>query len=237
MQPQVIAGLDESEPSNPATFTAAPMDEDVLREVRKYQIHEISDAADLDDYRAFLRDALKPFGLYSEEFLPGTGAVCYKVTFEDRLVAIHRLTPAEPESALHRIIPGAHDKRILEVNNVAIEQAFRGDLLLGIILRNCAVLSHSKGYDLVAGVIRHEMLPLFADFGTIPVRHEPLHLLGDAGIDDYVTYFRTENQAQVDYAIARGYHYFHRKVTMREIDEDVKRARRHPVGGELALNG
>lgn len=236
MQPEVIAALDESNPKNTATFTAAPQDEDVLREVRKYQIHEIAGAKDLDDYREFLREALKPLGLYSEEFLPGSAAVCYKITFEGRLVAIFRLTPAEPDSTLHGVIPGACDKRILEVNNVAIEKTFRGDLLLGVILRDCAVLSHEMGYDLVAGVIRHEILPMFLDFGTIPVCHEPLHLLGDGSINDFVTYFRTESREQVDYAIARGYHYFHRKITMRKIDAEAKRVRPHSMDGELALN-
>ncbi|GAA4602225.1 hypothetical protein GCM10023195_06540 [Actinoallomurus liliacearum] len=210
--------------TSPITLVAAPEDETVLREVRKYRTHEIEDVHEHDEYREFLEKALKPLGLYSADFLPSSASSCYKVTFRDEAVAIFRLTPVAPDSVFHRTIPGASGKKILQVNNVAVEQTYQGDLLLGIILKNCALLSHAKGFDFVAGLVRHEVLPLFVDFGTLPVRHEPLHLLGDSAICDYVTYFRTDRREHIDYALARSYHYFHRKVTMKRIAADVKRS-------------
>jgi hypothetical protein len=209
--------------TSPITLAAAPEDEAVLREVRKYHTYEIQDVHEHDEYREFLEKALKPLGLYSADFLPSTASSCYKVTFRDEAVAIFRLTPVSPDSVFHRTIPGAAGKKILQVNNVAVEQTYQGDLLLGIILKNCALLSFAKGFDFVAGLVRHEVLPLFVDFGTIPVRHEPLHLLGDTAICDYVTYFRTDRREHIDYALARSYHYFHRKVTMKSIAADVNR--------------
>jgi hypothetical protein len=221
LEPSAI--LDNRDITAPITSAAAPMDETVLREVRKYRTCEIRDVQEHDEYRSFLQSALKPLGLYSEDFLPSTTSSCYKVTFGGEAVAIFRLTPVGPESVFHRTIPGASGKKILQVNNVAVEQTYQGELLLGVILKNCALLSHAKGFDFVAGLVRHEVLPLFVDFGTIPVRHEPLHLLGDAAICDYVTYFRTDRREHIDYALARSYHYFHRKVTMKNIAADVNR--------------
>ncbi|TDB83931.1 hypothetical protein E1264_26460 [Actinomadura sp. KC216] len=232
-----IAVLDGGDPTATTTYAAAPEDDEVLRELRQYQTHEVERTHEFDEYRDFLKNALRPLGLYSDEFLPDAASTCYRVTFDHELVAIFRLTPAAPDSALHHIIPGAAGKSIIEVNNIAVDKAFRGDLLLGIILRNCAVLSHTMGFDFVAGVIRQEILSWFTDFGTIPVRHEPLHLLGDETVNDFVTYFRTDSRECVDYAITRGYHYFHRKVTMRNIKADMKRARRRAADGELALHG
>ncbi|MFI0407405.1 hypothetical protein [Actinomadura sp. 3N508] len=232
-----IAVLDGGNPTTTTTYAAAPEDDEVLRELRQYQTHEVAEAQELDEYRDFLKNALRPLGLYSDEFLPDIASTCYRVTFDSELVAIFRLTPMAPDSTLHHIIPGATGKSVLEVNNIAVDKAFRGDLLLGIILRNCAVLSHTMGFDFVAGVIREEILSWFTDFGTIPVRHEPLHLLGDDTVNDFVTYFRTDSREYVDYAITRGYHYFHRKVTMRNIKADMKRARRRAADGELALHG
>ncbi|WP_460062607.1 hypothetical protein [Streptomyces sp. YKOK-I1] len=214
----VLANLDMA---SPITYAASPKDEEVLQEVRKYQISEIGSVNELREYSEFLENALKPLGLFSEDFLPRPSSECYRVSFRGQLVAIFRLTPTARDSAFHRVIPGASGKKILEVNNVAVEQSYKGDLLLGIIMKNCALLSHVKGYDFVAGLIRHEILSLFTDFGTIPVRHAPLHLLGDESVCDYVTYFMTDSEEHVDYAISRSYHYFHRKVTMRRIAADV----------------
>lgn len=210
----------------PGTYSASPRDETVLRELRKYEVYELTDLQEHDggyrEYEDFLKRSFKPIGLYNDEFLPAVESSCYKITFGDEIVAIFRLTPVGEDSVFHRTIPGAVGRKILEVNNVAVERTYQGDLLLGIILKNCAVLSHLKGYDVVAGLVRYDVLPVFVDFGTIPVRHEPLHLLGDPAIHDYVTYFMTNKKAHVDYALARSYHYFHRKVTMKNIDSDVK---------------
>jgi len=177
-------------------------------------------------YREFMENSFKPLGIYREEFLPGLDSSCYKVTCDDQMVAIFRLTEALPGSMFHQIIPDSNARRIIEVNNVAVEKNYRGELLLGIILRNCALLSHQKGCDAVAGVVRYDVLPYFVDFGTIPVLHEPFHLLGDPKIDDYITYFMTGSRDNVEYAVARGYHYFHRKILMSNIKADVKRRRR-----------
>ncbi|WP_439675426.1 hypothetical protein [Embleya sp. MST-111070] len=212
---------DHAMAASPVAFVAAPKDESVLAEVRKYQTCMITETQEREEYREFLEKALKPLGIYRDKFLPGVTSSCYKVTFDGRMAAIFRLTPAAPDSIYHEVIPGAAGRRIIEVNNVAIEQSFKGDLLLGIIMRNCALLSHAKGFDYVAGLIRHEILPMFVDFGTIPVRHAPLHLLGDETICDYVTYFMTDRKEHVDYAVSRSYHYFHRKVTMKRIAADV----------------
>lgn len=207
-------------------YVAAPEDQKVLQEIRKYKTVEIQDLDDEGKYRKFLEDSFKPLGMYSENFLPNSASSCYKVTCSGEMVAIFRLTQAAPGSIFHEIIPDARNKKIIEVNNVAVEKKHRGELLLGIILRNCALLSHFKGCDVVAGVVRHDVLPYFVDFGTIPVLHEPFHLLGDPKIDDYITYFMTSSRDHVEYAITRGYHYFHRKITMNEIKADVKRRRR-----------
>jgi hypothetical protein len=229
--------LTKQNPVSLVSYAAAPRDDVVLREVQKYQTIEITGAQDQHQYRDFLERALKPLGLYSDDFLPGAASSCYKITFRDQTVAIFRLTPVAASSLFHRVIPGACGKKILEVNNVAVEKSYKGDLLLGIILRNCALLSHAKGYEFVAGLVRHEILPAFVDFGTIPVQHDPLHLLGDDGICDYVTYFMTDEQEHIDYALARSYHYLHRKITMKNIDADVRRMRVRAAGGELALGG
>ena len=202
----------------PASYAAAAEDETVLREVRKYTTHEITDGQAREEYEEFLQRAFKPLGIYREHFLPGASSSCYRINFQGQVVAIFRLTPVSPESALHQIIPGASRARILEVNNVAIDESFKGDLLIGIILKNCALLSHVKGFDFVAGIVRRQVLPVFVDFGTIPVLHEPFHLLGDPAICDYITYFRTDDDQYIDYVLARSYHYFHRKVTVKNID-------------------
>ncbi|MEV3993196.1 hypothetical protein AB0J57_30250 [Streptomyces sp. NPDC049837] len=225
MPPNPSPVLENQERESFITYTAAPHDPDVLRELHKYQISEITETWEEEDYRDFLKKALTPLGLFREEFLPSQSSHCYRITFDGETTAIFRLTPTDPGSVFHQVIPGAAGKKILEVNNVAVEESFRGDLLLGVILRDCALLAHEKGYDFVAGVVRHEILPLFVDFGTIPVRHDPLHILGDENICDYVTYFMTHRREHIDYACARGYHYFHRKVTMNAIDADVRRSR------------
>jgi hypothetical protein len=209
-----------------SAFVAAPDDEEVLREIRKYKTTEIQDFHDQGNYREFMESSFKPLGIYREEFLPQLDSSCYKVTCDDQMVAIFRLTEVMPGSVFHQIIPGSSGRRIIEVNNVAVEKDYRGELLLGIILRNCALLSHLKGCDVVAGVVRYDVLPYFVDFGTIPVPHEPFHLLGDPTIDDYITYFMTGSRDHVEYAVARGYHYFHRKIVMNNIKADVKRRRR-----------
>ncbi|WP_433662263.1 hypothetical protein ACQPW1_08960 [Nocardia sp. CA-128927] len=221
---QVI--LDNRDLELPITFSASPASAIVIEELRKYQTHEIPDVDDNEEsyrqYKEFLERALKPLGLYREEFLPATASLCYRVTYCDETAAIFRLTPVGDKSIYHRLIPGASRKRILEVNNVAVEPAYRGDLLLGIIMKNCALLSHTLGFEIVAGIVRYEVLPMFVDFGTVPVHHEAIHLLGDDTICDYITYFMTREQAHVDYALARSYHYFHRKVTMKNIQTDVE---------------
>jgi hypothetical protein len=88
-----------------------------------------------------------------------------------------------------------------------------------------------RGYQVVAGIVRYEVLPFFVDFGTIPIRHDALHVLEDPSICDYITYFRTDEEMYVDYARARGYHYCHRKVTMKGIDADVRHLRAEAAGG------
>lgn len=220
MRLQDTAILANQDISAPASYAAASKDDDVLCEVQKYRTHEITDGQMQDEYREFLQKAFKPLGLYREDFLPGAASSCYRINFRDQLVAIFRLTPVSSDSIFHQVIPGAPGAKILEVNNVAVDVSFKGSLLIGIILKDCALLSHIKGYNFVAGVVRRQVLPVFVDFGTIPVRHEPLHVLGDPKISDYVTYFRTDEREHVDYVLARSYHYFHRKVTMSKIDAD-----------------
>jgi hypothetical protein len=202
----------------PESYTAAAEDETVLKEVRKYRTYEITDSQSQEEYKEFLQRAFKPLGIYREGFLPGASSSCYRINMQDQLVAIFRLTPVSSGSALHRIIPQASRARILEVNNIAIDDSLKGDLLIGVILKNCALLSHVKGFDFVAGIVRRQVLPVFVDFGTIPVLHEPLHILGDPAICDYITYFRTDDDQCIDYVLARSYHYFHRKVTVKNID-------------------
>ncbi|MFD9203853.1 hypothetical protein ACFWDP_36995, partial [Streptomyces anthocyanicus] len=96
-------------------------------------------------------------------------------------------------------------------------------------MKYCALLAHAESYDFVAGLIRHDLLPLFTDFGTVPVRHTPFHLLRNEEVHDYVTYFMTDSKEHIEYAISRSYHYFHRKVTMRKIAADVAAAKARPT--------
>lgn len=203
------------------SYAAAPRNDAVLAEIQKYRVCEIASAEDSSEYAEFLRSEFNAVGIYRDEFLPSDASTCYKVAIDTELVAIFRLTPAEESSIFHRVIPGVAGKEVLEVNNVAVARSFRGDLLLGFILNSCALLSYWHGYDIVAGIVRYDVLPLFIDYGTIPVRHEPLHLLGDVDICDYVTYFRTDKPEYIRYAVARSYHYFHRKVVMKKIAGDV----------------
>src|SRR5262249_51999767 len=59
------------------------------------------------------------------------------------------------------------------------------------------------GADLLVGITRASLLKSFVKFGLDPAVHEPLHLLGDEKINDFIIYYDFRAPGAVEYMRAR----------------------------------
>ena len=59
------------------------------------------------------------------------------------------------------------------------------------------------GADLLVGITRASLLKSFVKFGLDPAIHEPLHLLGDEKINDFIIYCDFRAPGAVEYMRAR----------------------------------
>ena len=189
-----------------------------------YEVQELSCSSDYEEYEALLRKVYEPLGFMSESIRPGASSRCYRVRHSNATVAVFRLTRVtDPNSAFHRLIPGISDGDseggpLLEVNNVVIEREYRGTPALGVILRFCARRSAAEKYRAVVGITRYQTLRHFAEFGVLPVSHEPLHLLGRSDLLDFVIYYDTRDPVSTQYMEERAKRVFKQQKILKEIE-------------------
>lgn len=112
--------------------------------------------------------------------------------------------------------------QLLEATNVVLTPNFRGNIAIGILLREAATLAINGGFDFVVGVTRYQTLRYFVEFGLVPIDHPPLHLMGRNDIDDWIIYYRTSEETAALYLRERSNRYFHQQKTMNEIRQRHK---------------
>lgn len=203
----------------------------------RYALSSVLEDDDRSAYEALMRNAYEPLGFMSPTVLPTERSDCFQIRYNGKLIAVFRLTPVEdPASAYFPLLPiGLRPRsnvRLLEVNNVVVDQDFRATIVLGLILVHSATIAVASGYDFVVGITRYQTLRYFVDFGVIPVDHEPLHLLGRPDILDFVIYYDVQTIESRDYIHQRARRYFHQQQVMRSIQlKHGSRPRRSALEG------
>ena len=189
-----------------------------------YEVQELSRIEDYQEYDALLSKVYEPLGFMSDRVRPCKTSRCYRVRHADTTVAVFRLTKVtDPRSDFHRLIPElactpSEVEPLLEVNNVVIEREYRGTPTLGVILRFCARQAASEQYRAVVGITRYQTLRYFAEFGVLPVSHEPLHVLGRSDLLDFIIYYDTRDPASRQYMEERTTRVFKQLRILKEIE-------------------
>jgi hypothetical protein len=204
-----------------------------LLEADRYRVESIVEPSQHEEYGALLRKVYEPLGFMHENFQPTAESRCYRIQFQEQTAAVFRLAEVTDKgSPYFRLVPGATQpdgtrSRLLEVNNVVVARKYRGTPALGIILRYSARIAAAEHYRAVVGTTRYQTLRYFADFGVLPVAHEPLHLLGRDDLLDFVIYYDTIDPISCLYMEERSNRFFRQQLILKEIQ--AKYASRLPT--------
>jgi predicted GNAT family N-acyltransferase len=186
-----------------------------------YTFFEISSKKDIEEYDKLLDVTYSPLGFLDPKILPKQETMRFGLNFDDELIAICSLTPIldNNTNAFSEVVPMFQGKRLIEMGNVIIKPKFRGNVTLGLLFSNVARYSNRNNYDYVVGITRHKILRHFVDFGVIPVLHEPLHLLGNEDLNDFILYYDTHANESIQYMEERTRRFIYQEYIMASIKE------------------
>lgn len=184
-------------------------DLDLIVASQGVEFRRLRGAADLERYDVLLRRTYEREGIFNDKFLPGPAVQRYGLFAEDAgLVAICGLKPVDQEGAdqFERLIGLSPDarRRMLEVVNVVVTKDHYGTTAFAEICRGLAEAALLDGGTMLVGVTRAALLKSFVQFGLYPAVHEPLHLLGDPRVQDFVIFYDFSPPGAVDYMRRRS---------------------------------
>ena len=171
-------------------------------------------------YISLLKSTHAPLGFFRESVLPKEETQCFGLFFNESLEGIFAITPIPDISKTQyfKYIPNLKSsEKVAELSNVVLRKRFRGSVALGVILYEAAKHAVSGKYFALVGTTRQQTLPFFVDFGVTPVFHEPLHLMGDQSINDFVIYFETNKKESIDYMHTRAERFFQKELVLAKI--------------------
>ena len=189
---------------------------------RLYRVSPINcEDCDLyNEYIQILKVTYSPLGFFRPSVLPKENTQCFGLMFDGNLEGIFAITPISDisKTPYMLLVPNmGHSRKVAEISNVVLRKRVRGAVALGVILYEAAQFAVAENYDALVGTTRHQTLPFFVDFGVTPVFHEPLHLMGDQSIDDFVIYFETADTESIEYMHARAKRFFQKEMVLAKI--------------------
>ena len=162
---------------------------------------------EFDHYDELLSSTYLRERIFSKAFLPASDVRRFGVVDEEgRLAGICGLKEPDRDRAdfFRSRIPGvASGLQIREVINVVIKRPYHGSSAFAVLCGGVAEAAVAFGADLLVGITRASLLKSFVRFGLDPAVHEPLHLLGDAKINDFIIYYDFRAPGAIDYMRAR----------------------------------
>jgi hypothetical protein len=179
----------------------------------QFQSHELMfkqlvTREEFDQYDELLSSTYLRERIFSKAFLPGSDVRRFGILDgEGQLAGICGLK--EPDCVrrdflLARIpVAASADLQIREVINVVIRRPYHGSSAFAVLCGGVAEAAVAFGAGLLVGITRAALLKSFVRFGLDPAVHEPLHLLGDAKINDFIIYYDFRAPGAIDYMRAR----------------------------------
>jgi len=97
---------------------------------------------------------------------------------------------------------------LVELRNFAVSQPFLASPALAMLCCGASTFFTDRAPNVIAyGIVRYGILRSFIAFGPLPAEMEPIHLLGDDGVDDYLIYYDLRGREGVRYLHDRFHHY------------------------------
>ncbi len=163
---------------------------------------------EFDGYDELLSSTYLRERIFSKAFLPGSDVRRFGVVDEQGRIAgicgLKDLDRDRTEFFLARIpVSVSSNIHIKEVINVVIRRPYHGSSAFAILCGGVAEAAVTFGADLLVGITRAPLLKSFVKFGLDPAVHEPLHLLGDEKINDFIIYYDFRAPGAVEYMRAR----------------------------------
>jgi hypothetical protein len=163
---------------------------------------------EFDGYDELLSSTYTRERIFSKAFLPGSDVRRFGVVDEEGRIAgicgLKDLDRDRTEFFLARIpVSVCSNIRLKEVINVVIRRPYHGSSAFSILCGGVAEAAVAFGADLLVGITRASLLKSFVKFGLDPAVHEPLHLLGDEKINDFIIYYDFRAPGAVEYMRAR----------------------------------
>ncbi|MDP3795457.1 MAG: hypothetical protein Q8R13_06100 [bacterium] len=191
-------------------------------DARNYSTQEIgrSNRALMSRYEDILRQSYEELGFFKPSVLPDPETHCFGLFFDGEMVGTLGLSDArnfEDKPYLSYLPDIGREPKLLEATNVVLTPNFRGGIAIGLLLKEAANRAISEGYDFIVGITRYQTLRYFVEFGLVPIDHPPLHLMGRDDIDDWIMYYRTNDESAAFYLKERAERYFHQQITMNAI--------------------
>lgn len=188
-----------------------------------YYFHEVNDDSCNRRFEQLLTATYETLRFPIDKVRSSARATRYALFFRDELAAICALQPVQRGDHIYQAaLAGgcsAVDPRFLEVKNVIVKPEFRGTIAFGHLLYQCAKQAHRADYHALVGITRYQTLRYFVEYGVVPIDHEPLHLLDDPKLLDFVIYFDSSNEDSVRYMHERSKRYFRQVQVMTAIRE------------------
>ena len=159
---------------------------------------------EFDVYDELLSSTYLRERIFSKTFLPTPDASRFGVTDEEgRIVGICGLKDLDPDRTdlfLTRLpVKRSSDLKVKEVINVVIARPYHGSAAFAVLCGGIAEAAVAVGADLLVGITRAALLKSFVQFGLDPAIHEPLHLLGDERINDFIIYYDFRASGAIEY--------------------------------------
>lgn len=163
---------------------------------------------EFDRYDELLSSTYQRERIFSKAFLPGSDVRRFGVVDEEGRVAgicgLKDVDRDRREFFLGRIPVRAFSNiQIKEVINVVIRRPYHGSSAFAVLCGGVAEAAVALGADLLVGITRASLLKSFVKFGLDPAVHEPLHLLGDEKINDFIIYYDFRAPGALEYMRAR----------------------------------
>jgi hypothetical protein len=163
---------------------------------------------EFDVYDELLSSTYLRERIFSEAFLPTPDVSRFGVIDEEgRIVGIcglKVLDPVRTDLFVTRLpVKRYSDLKIKEVINVVIARPHQGSSAFAVLCGGIAEAAIARGTDLLVGITRATLLKSFVQFGLDPAVHEPLHLLGDQRINDFIIYYDFRAPGAIEYMRAR----------------------------------
>ena len=168
----------------------------------------LTTSEEFDGYDELLSSTYLRERIFSKAFLPGSDVRRFGVVDEEGRIAgicgLKDLDRHRTEFFLARLPVGVSANiRLKEVINVVIGRRYHGSSAFAVLCGGVAEAAVAFGADLLVGITRSSLLKSFVKFGLDPAVHEPLHLLGDEKVNDFIIYYDFRAPGAVEYMRAR----------------------------------